>query len=104
MLKTELSYRNVLYIAFLLTYTCVLFLPAMHERYGYIYEILGIMVLVENRKTIPLMIFMNIISLAAYGRFLLGKSINIDVLAVGNLVVYVCYACILMTQMQREKP
>ncbi len=38
--KKELSDKAYLSLALLLTYTTVLFLPSMHERYGFIYEIL----------------------------------------------------------------
>ena len=37
---------NLIIMAFLLAYTCVLFLPAMHERYSYLYEILAIILVV----------------------------------------------------------
>ena len=103
MTQVALNYRNMLYMAFLSAYTCVLFLPAMHERYGYVYEFLGIMIVFENKRTIPLLSLLNLVSLATYGWYLHGKNINMGILAMGNLMIYISYACILMGQILRER-
>lgn len=95
--------RSMLYMVFLLVYTCVLFLPAMHERYGYIYEILSILILFYNKRTLLLLISLHGISLMTYGFYLNGSSINMSILAVINLAVYVGYAIILMKQLMENK-
>lgn len=101
--RINLRDRNMLYMAFILVYTCVLFLPSMHERYGYVYEIFGIIILFYNKRTLPLLILLHGISLMTYGFYLHGSAINMSVLAVVNFIVYVSYAFVLMNQLMQEK-
>lgn len=100
--RIDLRNRNMLYMVFILVYTCVLFLPSMHERYGYVYEILGILILFYNKKTLPMLIILHGISLMTYGFYLHGSSINMSVLSVVNLIVYVSYAFVLTEQLMGE--
>lgn len=95
----ETNTENMLYMAFLLAYTCVLILPAMHERYGFLYEILAIVIVFVNKKTIPLLISLNCISIATYGNYLYFRDIDMNLLAVVNLITYVCYFGIIMKRM-----
>lgn len=101
--RIYLNGRNMLYMAFILVFTCVLFLPTMHERYGYIYEILGILVIFYNKKTVPLLILLNGISLMTYGFYLNDRIINLSNLAALNFAVYVAYAFLLMKQIMEDK-
>lgn len=89
--------RATLYMAFLLSYTCVLFLPAMHERYAFLPELLGIVIAILVPKTIPFLIGMNLISLATYGSFLIANAPSpyLYPLAIANAIVYLCYLRIL---------
>lgn len=83
---------NLISMAFLLAYTCVLFLPAMHERYGYPYEMLAILLAVLQPKTAPLCAGLIGISLCTYGSYLFGtESLSLVTLAVLNLAVYGMY-------------
>lgn len=93
--KTELNKQNMLYMAFVIVYTCVLFLPAMHERYGYVYEILAMAIIFLNRKSIPLFVVLSGISLFTYGFCLHGSTINLSLLSVVNFIVYLGYAYLL---------
>ena len=93
--KTELNKQNMVYMAFMIVYTCVLFLPAMHERYGYVYEILAIVVIFLNRKSIPLFVVLSGMSLFTYGFCLHGRTIDLSFLSVINVIVYLIYAFIL---------
>lgn len=101
--RIQLSGRNMLYMAFILTFTCVLFLPTMHERYGYIYEILGVLILFFNKKTLPLLLSLNGISLMTYGFYLNDRIINLGTLAVINFAIYVFYGFILTKQIMEDK-
>ena len=91
---------NILFMAFILTFACVLFLPAMHERYGYIYEILAICIAIKKPKTIPLCIALSGITLRTYGSYLFGVGItNFNWYAIANVALFVTYAIILTKEM-----
>lgn len=94
--KAELSKKNMVYMAFILSYTCVLFLPQMHERYGYMYEILAIIVALLNRKTIALLVPLYILTLTTYGKYLFALSYNINVYSgIANVIVWLGYLYLL---------
>lgn len=99
--SVQLTKVNILYMAFLLSYTCVYFLPAMHERYNFIAEILGIVILFIIPKTIVLLIPLNLISIATYGSYLLtgGSSTHLQLLSVINGAVLLGYLLFLQKKM-----
>lgn len=98
------SGNNMLILAFLLTFSCVLFLPAMHERYGYPYEILAISLAVLVPKTVPLCAALIGISLCTYGSYLFkADAFSMITLSVVNLLVYGGYIWILHRQLQCDK-
>ena len=100
--RIKLNYQNLLSMAFILAYTCVLFLPAMHERYGYMYEILGILIVFFHKKTFPLLLALLCISFMTYGFYFHRRVIDITVLAIINLAVYVGYGFLLNRKSERE--
>lgn len=94
--KTAPEGENLLIMAFLLSYTCVLFLPSMHERYGYLYEILAIILAVRIPKTIPLCAGLLGISLCTYGIYLFQwECVPLNTLALLNVAIYLAYVWIL---------
>lgn len=87
--KVAAEGKNILVMAFLLAYTCILFLPAMHERYGYPCEIMAVVLAVLMPKTLPLCAGMVGVSLCTYGSYLFDNEVfSLQVLAVVNLAVY----------------
>lgn len=100
--KIEMSKKHQLYIAFLLTYACVLFVPGMHERYGFSYDILAIIVVVMNLKTIPLWGLLNLISLTTYGKYLFGNVYNVKIFAIINVANFVLYLIVLVKDMKKS--
>lgn len=102
--KVELNASNFLSIVFILTYSAVFFLPAMHERYGYIYEILAILYMFKNKKSIIPCFLLTIISIATYSIYLFVTPIHLQALGVMNLLVYIWYCFIVINQIRsREK-
>lgn len=91
----NLNNVNIILIAFILTYSTITFLPAMHERYGFIFEILAIVIVFIEIKTIPLLIGITCLSLTTYGVYLFNNTVNEWFLAVINFVFYVSYMIIL---------
>lgn len=100
--KTKPTGVNLLIMAFLMVFTCVLFLPSMHERYGYLYEILAIALAVLIPQTIPLCAGLVGISLCTYGSYLFKtETFSLITLTVVNLVIYGGYLAIFFRQ-QRQ--
>ncbi len=87
-----LSLKNMVEIAFIFVFTCVFFLPSMHERYSYLYIILGIAVAVLDVATLPAFMCLLFVDLQTYGLFLfLTPILPWTVLTLINLAVYVFY-------------
>lgn len=102
--KVTATGKNLLYMAFLTAYTCVLLLPCMHDRYGYLYEVLAVVIACMCPSTIPLCTGLLGISLCTYGAYLFKiETISLVWLAVINLAIYVGYAVLLGKRMAVEK-
>lgn len=101
--KTAPEGLNMLMMAFLLCYACVLFLPSMHERYGFIYEVLAIILAVRIPKTAPLCAGLIGISTCTYGIYLFKwESISLNTLAVLNLALFIAYVWMLLRKMNEN--
>ncbi len=104
--KIEWTPRNLVYITFLLSYTCVLFLPAMHERYGYLYEVLAIVIMIWKKETAFLLVPMYCLTFLTYAFFLFNMGNAVSAVAASvNLAVYMGYLFLLIRDMTtaREK-
>lgn len=100
--KVPMTTRNMIYMAFLLAYTCVLILPSMHERYGYLYEILAILVAFLQIRTLPCLVGMYLASFAIYGKYLFMFEINLPALSIVNTLAYIGYIVILTREMLKD--
>lgn len=100
--KIKLTARNTLYMAFVLTYTTIFFLPAMHERYGFVYEALGIVIIFLCMKTIPLYLALMANTLVTYGAFLFHRPFSETVIAVVGFAVYISYMILINREMLKE--
>lgn len=89
--KIQMNAQNTVMLLFLSAFTCVLFLPAMHERYGYPYEILAWVLTFLIPQSAPLCIGLLLISLRTYGAYLFGAPIHLTWLAIGNACLYGMY-------------
>lgn len=98
--KIELSNKNIIYTAFILSYTCVLFLPQMHERYGYMYEILAIIILFLNKESVKLIVPLYMLTITTYGKFLFKLPHSVDVYTgIANISVWIGYVYILSKEL-----
>ena len=94
--KKDYPVRELIYIAFILSFTTVFFLPCMIDRYGYIYEILALVLVFFNRKTlIPAVI------LYVTNYYMYAGRVGIETLPVSNrtlsfiwLLLYAAYLVI----------
>lgn len=100
--RIEMTKENTIMLLFLSAFTCVLFLPAMHERYGYPYEILAWVLVFLIPKTAPLCVGLQLLTLRTYSAYLFGTQINLTMLAFGNLILYCLYVYLLLKQMQEN--
>ncbi len=92
--QIKLNTENIIGMALISVYTCVLFLPGMHERYGFVYEILALIYVFYNSRSIWLLILLNILSLATYGHYLCWyEEIDMMPYAITNVLVYCGYGC-----------
>lgn len=89
--KITLTHRNMLYLAILIVYSCVFFLPEMHERYNYLSVILSIILLLVDNKTLLGALLLLATECATYGRYLFGNSVSTLPLAWLNLIAYCVY-------------
>ena len=89
--KVALTKENSIYLAFLLTYTCIFFLPSMHERYGYIYEILASLIMIYDKKTALLCCLLQMCSIITYSSFLFGYTYNTRYLTILNVLTFMGY-------------
>lgn len=100
--KVEMTKKNMVILLFLSAFTCVLLLPAMHERYGYAYEILAWILVFLVPKTAPLCIGLQLLSMQTYSQFLFQTEINLTALGYANIAIYFLYLYILLREMKQE--
>ena len=72
-------------------YTCILFLPTMHERYSYIYEISAMMLIFLNKKFFFYGVGILMLSCMAYGHYLFGLDYPSLTMSLINVALYCCY-------------
>ena len=92
--KQHMDAGTQLLTAALMMYACVLFLPAMHERYDFPVLLFILAACFIFPKVIPTALALLIIDLQTYGYFLFQKEpVRLDVLAIPNLLgfVYLTY-------------
>ena len=100
--KSELDAVNSLLLSFLMVYTCVVFLPGMHERYGFFYEIAAIIIAFIIPKTIPLLFVIMSVSALTYGGNLFMYFDNNPLLGIANMAVYFSYIAIIFFRLYRS--
>ena len=93
--REKLSSRTLLLTAALLMYTCVLFLPSMHDRYAYPAVIFTLMACFVEPRIVPAALGHVILETEMYGSGLLFKTpLPWEVMALINLACYLGIACL----------
>ena len=87
-MKADVSGRHFIWCAFILTYTCVMFLPEMHERASFLYEILVLILAFSNGFGWIAVFAFQMISLKTYNATLFHGRMDADFLAIVNSGVY----------------
>ena len=95
--RSMTTYRLV-FLLHITVYTCVLFLPTMHERYGFVYEVTGIMLMVMNKKFFFPGIGCILLSCITYGHYLSGLEYSLLLTSVINVLLYGWYMYCYFTQ------
>ena len=101
--QVTFSNKTIIYMAFLSSYICVLLLPSMHERYGFLYEILAIIILILNKKTIIPFFLLYGITCYSYGRFLFELDMPMNsILGIINIIIFIIYSVILLKDISQD--
>ncbi len=86
--------ENFMLTAIFTVFTCVIFLSSMHERYAYMLEILLIIYLMMNKKSLWICLACHLVTLRGYSYYLWQYepvTINIAALVYFAVYVYVAY-------------
>jgi len=94
--KKKLSDWKIYEMFLVMGFTCVEFLPGMHERYGFPVEILAIILAFKDRKTILMALTINVITIITYGCELFGGEMNISMLGIFNFMAYCGYLYVIL--------
>ena len=101
--KWDVRNDNIVSLSILVIYICLFFLPAMHERYGFLLDILSIVYFMVKRKKIYIPIAVNFVSLLSYMNYLLQKSLfDMKFLALLNLVILAVVTFDVLTDIKKD--
>lgn len=103
--KFPLSDARVFFpVAAWCVWTCVLFLPELHDRYAFVLEILMIVLVILNRKYLWAAAPVWFISLFPYAWYLFAREYDLRLLAVAYCSAYCVYIGILLRQLNSLSP
>ncbi|MBO4458003.1 MAG: hypothetical protein J5802_09805 [Butyrivibrio sp.] len=95
------------YMVTLIVFTaeiCCFCLPAMHERYGYIPEVVAVVYGIVNAKRIPICIALQVITMITYTRYLFGSTVvTLWPLSIAMLIVIIFVGYDLYLQMKEPE-
>ncbi len=87
--RSELDLYTITRLAFWFNFTCIMFFPAMHERYGYVFVILSILLCWRDARMLLVSILLNCTTVMTYYRFFCGSSeVDLRILSAVNLIIW----------------
>ena len=99
----ELNSLTLIMLSFIFSYTSVLFLPAMHERYDYLPMMIGLILAFMYKKTIPLYIGLSIVNIQGIFSWMLQLPFpNQQLFAVINVLIYSAYIWIIIKNLTKK--
>ncbi|WP_022765755.1 hypothetical protein [Butyrivibrio sp. XPD2006] len=91
-------------LAIFTSVTALYSLPVMHERYGYLPEVLAVVYAVTGFKRLSSLVMMQFISIVTYSKFLFGTAVNdMWLISLINLAVILFIGFDLYTQMKAQE-
>ena len=72
----EITYKYMITLVIFTAELCCFCLPVMHERYGYIPELLAVVYALFSYKRMPICALLQVISMITYSRFLFGSTVT----------------------------
>lgn len=85
-------------------WTCVLFLPEMHERYGYMLDILLILVLFLESRYAAAVLPALMTGIVTYSYYLFYSGYNLAGWSIAYTAAYFLYSYLLLRQINKEGP
>lgn len=77
-------------------WTCLMFLPSMHERYGYLLDVLLIILAFKNKKYFSFTTITVLSSIMTYGNYFFANGSNVKLISIILIISYVCYSYVIM--------
>lgn len=91
----KFSNFNLIGVATWTIYTCVVFLPAIHERYAYPVDILLLIMAIVNKKYLIVAVPELINTFLSYDRYLFKNTPNIVILSYIAVIIYLIFTVML---------
>ncbi len=99
--KFEITEKFIITLVIFTAEMATFCLPVMHERYGYMPEVLAIVYALYGYKRLPICAFLQVISMITYTRYLFGATVtNLWPLSVAMLGIILTVGYDLYRQMQ----
>ncbi|MCL2013646.1 MAG: hypothetical protein FWG69_01515 [Oscillospiraceae bacterium] len=90
-------------ISLWVVFTCVLFLPKIHDRHAYMADILSVLYFITRREKILIPIGINFVSICSYFPYLFGYSaVDFKILTAINVFVYIYFTYELIKTLRTE--
>lgn len=89
--KHDLTDQKLLLLAVWTVWTCILFLPAMHERYSYPLDVLLVILCLVNVRFLAFAVFEIMLSILTYGNYLFANGRVSPVYGIVNVLVWIAF-------------